>query len=76
MQVKEKKTVTYKANGVNLVSSLDIPELASAREGTTVTCPIVSKKTIWKFKRIAQRELLGSNNKRKRHGLPMYRKWA
>ena len=88
MPVKEIKTVAFKINGVSLVSSADVPELTIKgtqdvtvmviSEGCTkaTLSGVITKRNFGRHKRCAQRELLGSNNRRKRHGLPMYRKWA
>lgn len=88
MPPKEIKTMAFKVNGVSLVSSVDVPELTLkgtqdatvmviSGKGTMATLSgVIPKRDMWRHKRYVQRELLGSNNWRKRHGLPMYRKWA
>lgn len=65
---------------------IDIPEFATGgivnnpcilskagESSGTLTCKM-SRKSIQRLKRVFQRSLTGSNNWRKRHGLPMYRK--
>lgn len=88
----EEREVEFIINGVGVALPVHIPKFATGgiiKEPYEAMCELgesfipthtmvikFHKKSVRKLKRKLQRELLGSNNRRKRHGLPMYRKWA